>query len=308
MTKSRIFLDYRGLIGLPEIELLLTRLKKAREFEGLNITARKRTYSLFVECIENIYKHSALKKSDDKSTQPYISVSNENGNIVIAAGNPIHEEARNNLSHILDKINSMDVSDLKRLHEIRIDGESVRSENGAGLGFICMAFKSGNKLKYNFSQLLPGYLYFEIIISLNKYVMRKLIIDQTPNSPRVVLDPERKIYEISGESRPPDVREFYDRILNWMDDFTLHLAKAEDKSEPVKFTFNFGYFNSSSGKLILDICKVLARMHARGMNVAINWHFEKDDTDMMEVGQEISRIIKFPFEYTEIEPPQEGDK
>ena len=73
--------------------------------------------------------------------------------------------------------------------------------------------------------------------------MRKLIIDQTSNSPKVILDPENKIYQISGESRPPDVREFYDQILNWMDDFSLQLMKADDKNDPVIFTFNFGYFN-----------------------------------------------------------------
>jgi hypothetical protein len=302
MVKSGIFLDYRGRIDLPDIESLLVRLKKAREFEDLNTTTRKRAYSLFVECIENIYKHSALKKSDDKNAQPHISVRKENNKIIISAGNPVSEEISDKLAQKLDKINTLDVAELRRLHEIRINRESVPGENGAGLGFICMAFKSGNKLGYSFHPLISGYLYFEIQVSLNKYIMRKLIIDQTSNSPKVILDPERKIYEISGESRPPDVREFYDQILIWMDDFSLHLTKADHKTEPVRFTFNFGYFNSSSGKLILDICKVLARMHARGMNVAINWHFEKDDVDMMEVGQEISRIVKFPFEYTETEP------
>jgi len=132
--------------------------------------------------------------------------------------------------------------------------------------------------------------------------MKKLVIGQTSNSPRVILDPEKKIYEISGESRPPDVREFYEQIVSWMDDFSLELIKTGDKTEPVKFNFNFGYFNSSSGKLILDLCKILARMQGRGMMVTVNWHYEKDDVDMLEVGHEISRIVKFPFEYTETEP------
>ena len=72
--------------------------------------------------------------------------------------------------------------------------------------------------------------------------MRKLIIDQTSNSPKVILDPENKIYEISGESRPPDVREFYDQILTWMDDFSLELVKADDKNEPVHIYFQFRIF------------------------------------------------------------------
>jgi hypothetical protein len=131
--------------------------------------------------------------------------------------------------------------------------------------------------------------------------MRKLIVDQTSNSPKVILDPENRIYEISGESRPPDVREFYNRIIDWMDDFSLHLIKTDNRSEPVVFNFDFEYFNSSSGKLILDMCKILSRLHSRGMNVTVNWHYEKGDEDMLEVGKEISRIVKLGFEYTETE-------
>jgi hypothetical protein len=301
MTASGTFLEYHGPVDFPVVDSLLMKLKETKEFMDLDTTTRKRTYSLFVECLENICKHSALKTSEDINLQPHFTARNEDNKIIIVAGNPVYEESRDRLAQRLDNINNLDVAALRKLHETRINIDPVKGENGAGLGFICMAFKSGNNLIYNFHPLISGYLYFELQISLNKHVMRKLIIDQTSNSPKVILDPEKKIYEISGESRPPDVREFYDQILNWMDDFSLQLAKANDKNEPVEFIFNFGYFNSSSGKLILDICKVLARMQARGMNVSIKWHYEKDDVDMMEVGHEISRIVKFPFEYVETE-------
>lgn len=129
--------------------------------------------------------------------------------------------------------------------------------------------------------------------------MRKLIIDQTSFSPKVILDPEKKIYQISGESRPPDVREFYDPIISWLHDFSLHLIKTDDEKDKVTFNFDFEYFNSSSAKLILDICKILARLRSEGINITINWHFEKDDVDMLEAGKEISIIVKFPFEYIE---------
>ena len=302
MAESGIFLEYRGHPDCLVLDSLLMKLKKMREFEDLHTTIRKRTYSVFVECVENIIKHSALKNLDDYNVLPYVSLRNEDDKIIILASNPVHEESREKLTQKLNIINNLGVSDLRKLHEIRINREPVQGENGAGLGFICMAFKSGHSLRYNFQPLISGYLFFEIQIIINKHIMKKLIIDQTSNSPKVILDPEKKIYEISGESRPPDVREFYDQIINWMDDFSLQLMKTDDKKEPVPFTFNFGYFNSSSGKMILDICKALARLQARGMNVSVNWHYEKDDVDMMEVGQEISRIVKFQFGYTETEP------
>ena len=62
----------------------------------------------------------------------------------------------------------MTVEELRKLHEARINIKPETGENGAGLGFICMAFKAGSKLLYNFYPLAPGYLYFEVQISLNK--------------------------------------------------------------------------------------------------------------------------------------------
>jgi len=200
---------------------------------------------------------------------------------------------------MLDQINQSDEAVLKTKYENKINSDSMQTDNGAGLGFIFMALKSGNKIGYSFNPLTNDYVYFEIQISLNKYIMRKLIIDQTTCSPRVILDPEKNIYEISGESRPPDVREFYDQILSWLDEFSLYLIKSDEKKDPVIFSFNFEYFNSSSGKLILDICKILAGLRSKGISITVKWHFEKDDTDMQEVGKEMSRIVKFPFEFIE---------
>jgi hypothetical protein len=168
MTVPGIFLDYRGPIDFSVIDSLLLKLKNTKEFEDLHITTRKRTYSLIVECIENICKHSALKMSADKMVQPHILVMNEESKIIITAGNPIYSEKKEKITNRLDSVNSMTVEELKKLHEARINIRPEKGENGAGLGFICMAFKSGSKLLYNFDQLPSGYLYFEMQISINK--------------------------------------------------------------------------------------------------------------------------------------------
>jgi hypothetical protein len=190
-----------------------------------------------------------------------------------------------------------DVSTLQTLYEDKIKSDLAIDDKCAGLGFIYMALKSGSKINYSFNHLIDSYSFFEIEITLNKYIMRKLIIDPKSNSPKVILDPDTKTYMIAGESRPPDVREFYGQILSWLDEFSLYLTKSTDNGEPVIFDFNFEYFNSSSSKLILDICKHLAGLSSKGKSIVINWHFEKDDFDMLEAGKEISKIVKFPFEY-----------
>lgn len=129
--------------------------------------------------------------------------------------------------------------------------------------------------------------------------MRKLIIEETDTTPLVILDPEEKKYQISGHSRPPDVREFYDQILTWFDDFNIYLKNNNNLNDSMTFTFNLEYFNSSSAKLIVDVCKCLSALRQRGLNVTVIWTYEEEDVDMLEAGKEISRLVKCPFEYKE---------
>ena len=299
MSESYIFLDYRGPVNYKVIDSLLEKLKKKKEYTQLNMTTSKRVYSMVVECLENICKHSDFTSSEDPERYCHISVSMEDDKIIIRSGNPITEDARENIISRLDHVNSSDEETLKVQYEDKIKKDLLEDEKCAGLGFIYMALKSGNRIIYRFTPMTPGHLYFEIQITLNKYIMRKLIIDQKPSSPKVILDPDKKIFLISGESRPPDVREFYGQIIEWMESFSSYLIKSDEKEEPVIFNFNFDYFNSSSGKLILDICKILAALRLKGFNISVNWHFEKEDDDMLEAGKEMSKIVKFPFEFVE---------
>jgi len=299
MAESHVFLDYRGPLDFDIIDSLLKKLKDSREFTLLNKTTGKRLYSMVVECLENICKHAYLLVADNPSTYCHILAKNENEKIVIIAGNPVSDAAKNNISARIDHINNSSKTTLETLYEEKIISDQMSDDKCAGLGLIYMALKSGNKLSYSFIPLKDDFSYFEIKITLNKYIMRKLVIDQKPSSPKVILDPEKKIFIISGESRPPDVREFYGQILEWLQEYGSHLMKSEVKYDPVIFNFKFEYFNSSSGKLILDICKVLAALRSKGLNIMVNWHSEENDDDMLEAGKEISRIVKFPFEYVE---------
>ncbi len=299
MSETAVFLDYRGPMDFDILDSLLRKLKKTSEFKALNKTTAKRTYSLIVECLENICKHSEVNSFGNPVLYSHLTVGKENDKIIIRAGNPVTKSTQEVITGRLNHINMSDEPSLQTQYEEKIKIDFKTDEKCAGLGFIYMALKSGNKLEYTFKNLINGYLYFEIQITLNNFIMRKLIIDQKSNSPKIILDPEKEIFLISGESRPPDVREFYGPVLTWLEDFTSYLTNSHKKEELLTFNFNFEYFNSSSGKLILDMCKILVALSSKGIKVIINWHFEKDDYDMLEAGKEMSRIVRFPFEYVE---------
>src|SRR4030042_4654586 len=115
MPESGKFMDYSGPVDYKIIDGLLGDLKKSKEFIRLNKTAAKRTYSILVECLENIAKHSLRNIPDDIRNQPFIKASDRNDKIVINTGNIIQDDKRIRLIKILEHINPLDHNALVRL-------------------------------------------------------------------------------------------------------------------------------------------------------------------------------------------------
>ena len=129
--------------------------------------------------------------------------------------------------------------------------------------------------------------------------MEKLVIEPTFNSPSVILDPEASQFDFSGESRPENVRKFYLPILEWLDSYAKEQSdkSSSARASSLQVQFNFEYFNSTSAKYILDIFKALNVLNDLGMEILVKWLYEEDDEDMLEVGEEMSRMSKLDFEY-----------
>lgn len=130
--------------------------------------------------------------------------------------------------------------------------------------------------------------------------MNALIINETTATPKVFFDVEQGVFEIKGCSRPEDVRDFYQPIIQWLSDLSDGVDEKlieQFKSEALTFNFIFDYFNSSSAKFILDILVLINQMHSKGLSLRIDWHFDENDEDMKEVGEELSEVVDFPFEY-----------
>jgi len=120
--------------------------------------------------------------------------------------------------------------------------------------------------------------------------METIKIQGTEDTPKIVLDAENNIMEVSGRSLPEDVTSFYEPVLNWLNDY------AENPLETTIFNFKLTYFNTASSKLLLDILMVLEELHEKGHEVIIRWHYPEEDEDMEEAGDEYADIVDVPFE------------
>lgn len=130
--------------------------------------------------------------------------------------------------------------------------------------------------------------------------MNSLIIESTEISPKIEFDIDKNYYELAGESRPENVRKFYEPIISWLEEFG-EFANNGTLKGPFVFNFKFEYFNSSSAKFIMDILKSLESISQEGADLSIKWYYDEGDEDMQETGEEFSKIIEIPFEYIEVE-------
>ena len=134
--------------------------------------------------------------------------------------------------------------------------------------------------------------------------MNSLKIEKTIATPKIIFDFDNNNFVLQGCSRPEDVRGFFGPIIEWLRTFRESINDdicSKHKDNPVVFKFKFDYFNSSSAKFILDILVLINDTHAKGLNVKIDWYYEENDDDMKEVGEELSEVVDFPFEYFMLE-------
>lgn len=120
--------------------------------------------------------------------------------------------------------------------------------------------------------------------------MRNLVIEPTSKTPKVILNADLGIFEITGRSIPEDAIGFYRKILDWIEEY------GRNPLPDTSFKFQLEYFNTSSSKCLLDIFRKLERMHKNGHKVTIRWHYDADDEDMAETGQDYQALLDVPFE------------
>ncbi len=116
--------------------------------------------------------------------------------------------------------------------------------------------------------------------------MEIINLEGAEDTPKIILDRTNKIFEISGRSLPEDSAEFYQPVLDWLDEY-----KKDPLPETI-FDFKLEYFNTASSKLILDILTSLEDIPG----AKIHWYFYEDDEDMEEAGEEFSELVDVDFE------------
>lgn len=119
--------------------------------------------------------------------------------------------------------------------------------------------------------------------------MENIKIEGTAKTPKVEFDRESGELIIQGRSIPENSIDFYKPLIDWLDGYALQPAGQ------TTVHMRLEYFNTSSSKCILDVFKKLESIKKSGKDIFVQWHYEEDDEDMLEAGEDYDAIIDLDF-------------
>jgi hypothetical protein len=171
MKSYDVVVNHKGFMDLGIIDSILHHLKIYLINKDHEKFLRKRVYSLSVECLDNILKHSDLNEEHHeliKNYPPRFIIEKIAGDFLIHTGNIVLNENMNILVQKLEKINSLEFEDINALYLKSLANAEISAKGGAGLGLIVMAKTTRHKIKFDFEKINEKFSYFAMQLNLKK--------------------------------------------------------------------------------------------------------------------------------------------
>ena len=170
VAKENILISYAGPFNFKVSANLLSVFKKHLNNFHIQLLLKKKIYNVMVEVMDNVCKHNQQISDSDNNHSPFPAIfilEKSKSDFLITTGNLINQNKVDTLINIFNKINAMSKSELaERYKNIIINGINAE-ESEAGIGFLDIALKSGNKLEYQFKKTDENSAFYIFKVRIN---------------------------------------------------------------------------------------------------------------------------------------------
>jgi len=170
MKKNKINLAYEGEIThqITKAFTSLTENNMTREQDYNSV--QKKVFHVMVECLQNISKHAESRNNvvSSKDGRGIFMVSKGETEYNVTTGNVVKNDKVSELTKILENINNLDKDGLNLLYKQQIREGRLSEKGGAGLGFIDIARKTGQKLIYSFLKIDEEKSFFVLTSTISR--------------------------------------------------------------------------------------------------------------------------------------------
>ena len=169
MRNQNLILLYEGEFTQETIKSVLAMAERNMDSSGEDGSVKRKVFNVMVESLQNIVKHSDLLIQEGVEDSSGIFMIGKTGeSYTVISGNPIRNGAISSVKEKLDRVNSLDKDGLKELYKDIIKSTRISEKGGAGLGFVDMARKSGNKLEFDFFEEDGEFSFFCLMSKIDR--------------------------------------------------------------------------------------------------------------------------------------------
>jgi hypothetical protein len=171
LQEGNVVYTYKGAVSAEWINGVLESVENKLDSNNEDARVKKKMYNVLVEGLQNLYHHvdelpEELKLTFNSKFGVLVIKKVDDGYLV-SLGNFVATDKTKYLKDKIDKINSLNVDELKDMYKFILNHQKLSAKGGGGLGLIDIARKTGNKLEYNFFELNDGYNFFNLNVKVN---------------------------------------------------------------------------------------------------------------------------------------------
>ncbi len=149
---NEVLLAYDGVLNVDTISRLETEVEGKVTALQIPKGPLKKIFFISVEALQNMLIHGG--KDEMGHQHNYFILSKNATKVEIVTANLVPNTSIERLKADVERLNSFtDPAELKGYYMEHLEKNEISDKGGAGLGFITIAMKSGNKLGYAFDQI-----------------------------------------------------------------------------------------------------------------------------------------------------------
>ncbi|MDA3891325.1 MAG: SiaB family protein kinase [Salinivirgaceae bacterium] len=170
MNEHKVQLVYEGEITHQITKAFTSLTETNMQLDEESHSAQKKVFHVMVECLQNLGKHADSMDSSEsvKDGRGVFILCKNDEEYSITTGNVLIKSKVPIIMEVLEKVNDLDKDGLKQLYKHQIKEGRLSNKGGAGLGFIDIAKKTGNKLHYNFITIDDEFSFFILTSTITR--------------------------------------------------------------------------------------------------------------------------------------------
>jgi hypothetical protein len=126
--------------------------------------------------------------------------------------------------------------------------------------------------------------------------MEELFIKKKKDAPEIIC--REGSVSMKGNSILADPKAFFQPVTDWIGEY------IKNPAETTSVDLEFDYVDTASVQSVFSILKLLKKIPRHEKRVVVNWYYEFDDPELLEVGEIMQTRLGLNFNFVEQKAPE----